>query len=755
MIRVSLKLLKFPIKKTSVAQQNKPLLISLQKCSYSTEAEKFKDVGKSRQQPVFLNRKFYNSINLTLSVFRDLDQKYLFLKISPPVINIDVHKVSSTFWIKFASQTNDKHDILEAWHLLASHSDLMIDEQSQSIQEEITMKISQTISEYSYDQLADLLFNLRVLYKKPDSLKSFVSILDKSLTKKMREILNQKNPSSEVIDKCLNVSFIWLRTQMEFNQTLEHGVNLENQYKLKGSHNRSMLDILIGKHIKILNSEQLMFTLFLSSLQKRFPLYHPKFKDNQQGLAMPNLLYKKLCLVIPELSRKEVGLLCGFIHLSHIYLETKHSFVRQAALDCLIKYDKREVVRDQFIIANISKLLKKRGSENHIHCIKVMDKYKHHLPSLGAYTSIRLLQFLLPGKPSQAESREFLVALCDSLCNNLNTLRLKDLEMLAFGLYFLNNKDVNDKMRDAIADAMFQCEWADVRSGRSFVFLIQILANMGKYDLDSINTIITSANNCSMKDLDTVEGLTEAVSFIFKLNIPFVSDQGEKHIKKYINNARYLMRNTLFSLLHLDGIREIYSLDCATLDTDLRQSLTTYFHSLPEHEFFSSLEENVDLEGNIEFESKSFSNSTKAFVYRDLVMILNGEEYIWTGHPYPHSTASIFILKRHKDGNFLKIPDKFESFTKDGIISRRDENSEYLAVLVPSKGQTDFHGNLFGPIQSNVEQLKILGYTPLIIFWGQYFRELKRKKNLSFLRKMLIKGNEINTQRRINSLNRK
>lgn len=55
---------------------------------------------------------------------------------------------------------------------------------------------------------------------------------------------------------------------------------------------------------------------------------------------------------------------------------------------------------------------------------------------------MRLLQFIIPGKPTPRESSKFLNSLCSSLTGKeLAGARLKELELLAGSLYLLNHRD--------------------------------------------------------------------------------------------------------------------------------------------------------------------------------------------------------------------------------------------------------------------------------------------------------------------------
>jgi len=387
-------------------------------------------------------------------------------------------------------------------------------------------------------------------------------------------------------------------------------------------------------------------------------------------------------------------------------------------------------------VGSLAKFLKNRGSENHKHSMQVIQKYQDHLSELKPSTNIRLLQFLLPGKPFPEESSVFLHKLSNALEPHLHHIRLKDLEILAFGLYFLNQKEVTIKMRDKISDAVLKCDWGSVKSGRSFVYLTQILAKMGKFDVESINQIMVLANQCQMDDLDTKKGLATAVDFLYQLNIPFVKKVSQKHSLKFMDSNRIIMRNTLFCLLQLNSMREIYNVDCVMLQPDKRKKLTEYFHNLNQNETFSTEDQYLDRDGQIS--TNSFNKQTKGFILRDLTVIFGDKGFIWTGHPYPHSTNSIIILMKDASGKFVRIPPDFQTFSHEKIMSRwSDGRFEYHAILIPSKGQQDYKGNKFGPLESDIEQLEILGYSTTVIFWAEYFRAFKSKTNLNFLRNLL------------------
>ena len=719
-----------------------PALLEKNSNSFSQlmqEVEEPTESSSNKRQSLVMRRKLHEGLNKTLNIFRDLDPKYSFLKISPPVPNIDVKQISSSFWLKFASHTQDRLDLLEAWHLMASQSRLEEEEGEgesglvRGFQEEqIILKIIRHFPDYSYHQLSQLTFNLEVLRSRPQLKKQFTRSLHFHLTRKMKEIIMREDCRPEEISQCLAVSFVLLRADIEYNIEPATG---RREHRLRGGHNSALLELLLSHHLASLSPTQLVYSLFLAAVQKEYP--GCGYRAEGQGFPLPARLYDKLSSVMGELSPHEVGVVCHSLHQVHFHLQTKHSAVRQAALNCLLTFPDSFILKDQFVVGSIAKFLLKRGSENHQHVVRVMEKYRPHLHSMDAMNSIRLLQFILPGKLSANQSRPFIEALCQSLENRLVEMRLKDLEKLAFGLFFLNHEDVNRNMRGKLAQAMLKCNWSDVKSGKSFVFIVNFLAKMGEFEIDSINKIVSEANKNkhNMTNLSTDLGLAKAIGFLFELNIPFVREVNTKYVLKFVQGNRVLCRNSLFCLLELDCLRELYRVDCQPLDGELRAALTEFFHSQPEWEFLSSSEEYMDDHGQIS--PGTFNEQTKGFIHRDLVNILGDERFLWSAHPFPHSSSSIILIRKDKRGKFKMFPNTFQTFSQNGLESVEEEEDEFTAILVPSKSQTDFKGIAYGPLKMKIEHLKLLGYKPLVIFWPVYYKMFKERKNLNYLRNII------------------
>jgi len=676
-----------------------------------------------KRRPIFTNRKVHNALNQTINVFRDLDTTYHFVKLQPKVSSSPL--VSRIFWLKFANHTRDKLDLLEAWNqattLPTCTDDNTDSDWVSSVQDQFVSRLCQALLEYDYDQLGNITHSLGLLNNRLEHLNTLTSMVDSNLTTRMKEKFKSTNVTEEDIDQSLRIAYIWLRRGME----------TPHRSQLTGLHNRALVEILFSTHLPDLTPAQTVFLLFLAGVQRELPDCRAAM-DTGQGVSLPSTLYEKLSSVLPLLSHREVGVVCHSLHQAHVYIETHHSAVRQAALHCLLNFPESDIVRDQFTLTGVTKFMRKRGSENTRHVVTIMEKYKPHLHKLNTYTKLRMLQFILPGKPSPENSREFISELCESMVGHLNQMRLKDLEQFTFCLYFLNHKNINRRISKEIGESMLKCDWANVRSGKSFVFLVTFLARMGRFEVDSINQILEKANRCKMNNLHKDSGLAEAIQFLFQLNIPWVRKAKTTYIINFIQRNRFVCRNSLAHVLELDCIRELYNLKCEKLDPDLRKTLTEFLHSLPEYQH--SYQETRD--GRIE--SSWFKDDNRSLVQRDLSTILGGDDHVWCGHPFPHSTTPVLIFAQNKQGQPVTIPTDFCCFTSDSIISRvLDQDHIWTAVVVPSKGMMDWKGNQFGPVDYKLEHLKMLGYRTRVVFWVDYLGSLKARRNLSFLRKLL------------------
>jgi hypothetical protein len=190
-----------------------------------------------------------------------------------------------------------------------------------------------------------------------------------------------------------------------------------------------------------------------------------------------------------------------------------------------------------------------------------------------------------------------------------------------------------------------------------------------------------------------------------------------------------LMFNSLFQVMELDVVREIYRLPTAhALSPSKRQHLAAFFQAENNARSAKDLE---DAEGKIL--ANTLHERTLNFIYRDLSQILGGSAYVQLAYPLPHSTAQCVIFKLDKHGCPVNVND-----VNFCALTWRDEAAVgWRIVLVPKKAEVaKGDGRLLGGgLKAQLEHLRELGHRPLIITGQRYFAALKQKKNLSFLRK--------------------
>ena len=459
--------------------------------------------------------------------------------------------VSPHFWLSFASLTKDKQDVLEAWKLASSSQDA-------SLQQEVISRLHKNLPNYSYSELASITYNLSLLRHAPDQLAELTSLLDHHLTERMREMMVK--PGMEQIEECLRVAFMWLRMMMQ----------LRGGMGPLGGHNRALLNLLLTHHLHQLGPRHLVVALVVAGVHRTVPFRTKSSAlTNDTGSPLPASLARALATSLPVLDHREVGVVCHALHRCGLYLETGHTEVRKLLLGSLISFPDSSVLRHEFAVGSIAKFLKRRGSESHSAVVATIAKYQPHLRHINIFTRIRLLQFVTTGFCAPEETLAFVEEFCAASKPELASMRIKDLEKMAFCLYYLNHEQVNAEYAPLIADAVQKCSWDGVKASLSFVYLTSLLAKLGCKGMEeSMSRVLEAANSIeSMENLDTDKGLVDAVQFLIQLNIPAhqqVSMQGSM-VKK--NRAR--IRNSLLQLLDIDSIREIQELKVTPLRYEL------------------------------------------------------------------------------------------------------------------------------------------------------------------------------------------
>ena len=458
-------------------------------------------------------------------------------------------KVSPNFWLSFASLTKDKQDVLEAWKLASSSQD-------EDLKQEIISRLLKNLPNYSYSELASITHNLSLLRHAPDQLAELTSLLDHYLTERMREMIVV--PEVEQVEECLRVAFMWLRMIM----AMRGGMGT-----LSG-HNRALLKFLLTRHLRHLEPRHLVVALALAGVHRTMPIHIRRSTlTNDTGSPIPASLSRILVTSLPVLDHREVGVVCHALHRCGLYLETGHTELRRLLLGSLISFPDSSVLRHEFAVGSIAKFLKRRGSESHSAVVATIVKYQAHLKQIDTFTRIRLLQFVTTGFCSPQETLAFVEEFCAASKPELSSMRIKDLEKMAFCLFYLNHEQINTEYAPLISEAVQKCSWDGVKAGLSFVYLSSLLAKLGCKEVeDSMSQVMEAANSMeSVEELDTDKGLVNAAQFLIQLNIPAHRQVSRQGMFQLVKKNRARIRNSLLQLLDIDSIREIQKMTVTPL----------------------------------------------------------------------------------------------------------------------------------------------------------------------------------------------
>ena len=262
---------------------------------------------------------------------------------------------------------------------------------------------------------------------------------------------------------------------------------------------------------------------------------------------------------------------------------------------------------------------------------------------------------------------------------------------------------------------MKSCDWTDIRSGRSFVYMTCHLARAGVYDVDSIESIIENANLCDFSDLYSDRGLANATNFLFCLNNGWHEHRGvnSDFVMKYVQRNRFLLRNSLFQVLELDFIREVYGVETkVALHEDKRNILISHFQN-------EKTECGAIMGSSKKIVGDSHYMRTRNFLYRDFQTVLRDKTRVSFGYPLPVSSSKTILIK---NPNSIHPP--------DSLLAN-------LVLIVTTRTEIGDDGELFGRCKEELVYLKHLGFETKVVDWRKYSSAVKASRNLSFVRNIL------------------
>ena len=166
--------------------------------------------------------------------------------------------------------------------------------------QQLVGRLSETLTSYSYTQLAQLAFSLGSLAGDPAQVitpthlkltrsvqKDLANQLDMALASRMSELLGAPGAGQREVEECLGVAYTWLRT-CGLEVWLGGGAWAHKAWK--GRHNSALTSRLLSLSLlPALTAPQLVFTLFLCGLHRRIPM---QIHINSQGQVVSATLYQ-------------------------------------------------------------------------------------------------------------------------------------------------------------------------------------------------------------------------------------------------------------------------------------------------------------------------------------------------------------------------------------------------------------------------------------------------------------------------------
>ncbi len=561
--------------------------------------------------------------------------------------------------------------------------------------------------------------------KPPSAIRTVWNALDHECTGWLRKEIREANNGLGHIVSDRRVELL----RMAYLSIKVGQVTNYSPFKWTSRYVRQVVTAFLGeeKHLAQVTAQECVFLMFLLGLQREFPTpYEVKAvgitKDESElvdeadvygEIDIPPYLADKLTSVLPELEVGEIGVVCHSIHKTRMKLHTQSRKLNNSLQKVLLNAPDEDLLRNEFAISCICKILKNRGTVNFelIKCL--MDKYLPLLRHLHPMTRIRVMNMFV--HPIPKGHKPLLKEFARCCLGQLDNLRIKDLEQIAFILY-IGNYTRDPSVYQAIGSAIDGCTLSDPRSGRSLVYLASFLAKKGFFKDDLITEIMSSANACEPLHAATTESelVKASLDLLLQLGRPR-QPQGRRdfhlaEVRSYeMRRSKMLYRIALFYVAELDCNVELDhpQYGGSRLDPDLRKKF------LPLGQFDAPL---------------SASERLKADVLGDLWRIY-GKKGARLAKLLPHAVATdiVLCLTKLKSGKWVAFPleeDKLEALSAEIQSSRvltsldggsSSSSSVAVAVLVPKRSHFDGDGDPVGPLAFKARQLTSLGYRVVMV----------------------------------------
>jgi hypothetical protein len=641
------------------------------------------------------------------TVFRQDAKNYPFAQLQLPDEDIieTIEKLNSSLPnVKFsmfmtdgdiiANKKSKEEQQVEEWKLLACKSTLHkinFDWESPQLTRFVSDLIN-NLPNLNNDQLQTCITYLSRIHRykvQPKNIKRLVRALDDRCLK----VIEEQHFEKPLI---LRLCFLWFKAGLVINnEDIKDWANFLKFSNEALSHlvnDQTILDSLTPK--------EFVFVMFFIGIHRHIPNATLQPFRTKAGFQIPTSIETKIGKSLPSLTIQELGILASTLHMCNMRLQTKNVRLTNQFMDALVSIPDGQVIKAGHSIGSLAKILQDRGKFNDVHIQLLATKFRPYLDHMSFLNKGRLLQLIMSNAPAKMDG--FLKDFVTSIKQELRGKRLKDLEKLAFTLFYLNYPDKT--IFNDILKAMDSCDKSDARSGRSFVFLNAFIAKAGLINEENLEEILVPANASeALHNAVTIDDHLDAgLIYLFGLRQPSNSPIPETVATRERLRSTGLNINALLHLGELDCNLEIdftgYS------GTRLDKSLRAKFLKL----------------AMFQTQANSVDEKLRGFVYEELCNIL-GQSKVHYGLLMPHAKFKDFVvcLKGNpKDLNALELPlDYLKLITKcqDIIKPEPIKDCSWHIIVLPRQGFFDQGGGPYGPVRHKIDQLTTLGYKVTLV----------------------------------------
>lgn len=675
-----------------------------------------------------LEQKYVN--NLDIEALRDFQSSFMALPLVREILPLKNWNQRVGYEIKQdvdENTTEELEDLFLTWKLLTSMSALDKFDWHDPKIDVFCSKFVNIIPDLSQAQLFAAVQHFSFILAYPSPIPKLFQVIKYNLDVECTERFTKdcKNSSAakshgiqaeEARAKYFQCAFFWIIIQEGMSSKTHNFRNLYLQSLVS--------EFVEPDHVVWLNCCEFVYLMFIAGrLRSMFPL-------KKKGVPVPPVLLAKMEQFLPDYSLQEAGTIASAIYSCRLI--DPNSDITRLFLTSLLKADSLEdsSISSSPSISAICKILTKRSAPERDLISKIFAKYESVIQHLRPHTKLRLISLVKRGCPGEFSS--FLSTFVQSISEDLDSLRIKDLDQLLYILHFLDLSE-DDPVYQKISLALDTVSMHHPRAGKYFLSCNAFLAKMGVFNDDHLDKIFRAANSLPTQfgcDLSTKEGCFEAsIDLVLSFHKPgFSLSQNylSRHRTQETKRSFFLYENILPTVAMMDCDLEM-SDHCQTyngrrLDPNLRN-------------LFLSFRRLYSVGHN------SLHNVITRGVQKDLASIISISHQNFL-YPQSLSKDTVFCLDVHSQSvQTLPIPESFLKKLRKGNITKPPiiANGIWVALVVVKVQHFDANKNCLGPATYHNKKLEKLGYKVVIVEPDAYSEALKSKTSREHLRNLVKK----------------